>query len=73
MSDDDKEVGASNLVKNSCKLWLAILIRLQLQLEFLPRMKDAEYTKFFELRAKNYSDQGSVMEANSDAESGVFF
>ncbi len=65
MGEDDKEVGASNLVK-LMQIMASYFDTLQLQLDFLPRMKDAEYTKFFELKAKKYSDEGSIMEAGSD-------
>jgi hypothetical protein len=65
MSEDDKENGGENLAK-IMQVMASYFDTLQLQLDFLPRMKDAEYTKFSELRAKNYADAGSVMEADSD-------
>ena len=58
MGEDDKEVGASNLVK-VMQIMASYFDTLQLQLDFLPRMKDAEYTKFFEIKEKKYSDVGS--------------
>jgi hypothetical protein len=60
MAEDDKEVGASNLVK-IIQIMASYLDTLQLQLEFLPRMKDAEYTKFSHLKAENYADAGNIL------------
>ena len=67
MGEEDKEVGASNLQK-LMQIMASYFDTLQLQLEFLPRMKDADYTKFFELRAKNYSDFGTAMGVDSNYE-----
>ena len=60
MAEDDKESGSSNLVK-IVQVMSSYLDTLQLQLEFLPRMKDVEYTKFSHLKAENYADAGNIL------------
>jgi len=66
IAEDDKEVGASNLVK-IIQIMASYFDTLQLQLDFLPHVKDANYTKFMELRAKNYADEGSILVTGSNA------
>ncbi len=63
MAEDDKEIGASNLVK-IIQTMASYFDTLHLQLESLPRMKDAEYTKYTHLKAKDYADGGSILEPN---------
>lgn len=65
MSEDDKEVGASNLVK-IIQIMASYFDTLQLQLDFLPRVKDVNYTKYSHLKAMNYSDEGSILSTGSD-------
>lgn len=65
MSEDDEEVGASNLVK-IVQVMASYFDTLQLQLDELPRLKDTSYTKYMELRARNYADAGSVLLTGSN-------
>ncbi len=60
MSENDHDVGADNLVK-IIQIMASYLDTLQLQLDFLPRMRDVEYTKFMELKAENYADIGNIL------------
>ena len=66
MSEDDKETGASNLVK-IVQIMASYFDTLQLQIDSLPRLKDSKYTKYMELKAMNYADEGSILVTGSDA------
>ena len=65
MSEDDQEVGASNLAK-IVQVMASYFDTLQLQLDALPHLKDVNYTKFMELKARNYSDEGSILLTGSN-------
>ncbi len=65
MSEDDQEVGGSNLAK-IVQVMASYFDTLQLQLDELPHLKDVNYTKFMELKARNYSDEGSVLLTGSN-------
>lgn len=60
MVENDTEIGTENL-KNIVQIISNYFDTLQLQVDNLPRMKDAQYTKYTELKAENYADIGNVL------------
>ena len=66
ITENDIDIGGGHL-KNLVQIISNYFDTLQLQVDHLPRMKDAQYTKYMELQAQNYADGGNILLTGSDS------